>query len=382
MIMQLTNGGCGWLCCAVWGSSRLFPATEQSIYRTLSISSNVALPIAGEIGVAIMTILISGGAGFLGSHLTERLLEDRFDVRVVDDLRSSVLTREAWQDELGPVWDRLEFYQESIQLHQRRGSGNERLTGIFHLAAPVGPAGILPFAGNIIKEIVDGTYAVIDLALRSKCRLVYVSTSEVYNGGEDGLCSETTPCIVPLDKPSARLEYAAGKIAGEIAVMNTPDLDWIVIRPFNISGARQSSKGGFVLPRFVQQALAGQPLTVFGDGSQRRAFTHVADIVDGLVLAMERGKSGQAYNLGNPANRKTIKQLAATVILSTPLANLREPYCFTDGKAVYGPAYAEAADKFPNADKAMTELGWTPTRSIDETVRDVIEYERNKLHEH
>lgn len=325
-----------------------------------------------------MTILVTGGAGFVGSHLTERLLDDRFDVRVVDDLRSSVLTRETWKAELGAVWNRLEFFQETIQFHRQRGSGNERLTGIFHLASPVGPAGILPYAGEIIEEIVDGTYAVIDLALRSKCRLVYVSTSEIYGGGVDGLCSEDTPCIVPIANPTPRLEYAIGKLAGEIAVLNTPDLDVVIIRPFNVAGPRQSWVGGFVLPRFVTQALAGQPLTIFGDGKQRRAFTHVKDIVDGLVRAMERGEKGQAYNLGNPANKTTINEMAQAVIDRTEFRGVTVAY--TDGKTVYGPTYSEASDKFPNANKAMVELGWTPKYDIASIVRDVIQYERSKAH--
>lgn len=323
------------------------------------------------------TQLVSGGFGFLGSHLTERLLADGDDVRVVDDLRSSPLPLSQLQMEMGAAYARVEFWQEAIEFYARRGQGGIPVQAIYHLASPVGPAGILPHSGRIVQQIVDSTYAVIRLALMHGCRLIYVSTSEIYNVG--GLCSETTPCVVEIARPSARLEYALGKLAGEIAVLNTPGLDAVIVRPFNLTGRRQSSVGGFVTPRFVQQALAGEALTVFGSGNQLRAFTHVSDAVDGLILAAQKGEGGQAYNIGNPANRIRILELAEKVIELTGSAS---GITFTDGKKVYGPAYAEASDKYPDSAKAIKLLGWTPRYGVDDTIRDVIEYEKGKLHVH
>lgn len=332
-----------------------------------------------------MTTLVTGGAGFIGGHLIERLLTHNHDVRVVDDLSSSPMPWEALRDELAAAHPgypammyRCQFWQENISFYAMRGQNSERLDGIYHLASPVGPAGILDQAGRIADKIVAHTMAVISLALMHKCRLVYVSTSEIYGGGVNGLCREDTPCIVPISNPSARLEYAIGKLAGEIAVLNTPGLDAVIVRPFNVAGPRQSGKGGFVLPRFVEQALSAQPLTVFGDGSQVRAFTHVKDIAEGLVRAMERGKSGQAYNLGNPANRTVISMLASSVMQAAGADPSNVVYL--DGKEVYGPAYAEASDKYPDADKAMKELDWNPQYSLREIVQGVIDYERSKVH--
>lgn len=326
-----------------------------------------------------MTILVTGGAGFVGSHLVERLLAQGKKISIVDNMTSSVWTL----DDLEALRATAPFLYNTAHLKQMRAASSyPELESVYHLASPVGPAGILQHAGDIISQIVGTTYDAIDVALGHKCRLVYVSTSEVYGGGQNGLCSEDMPCVVDINNPTVRLEYAIGKLAGEIAVMNTPRLDAVIVRPFNISGARQSSKGGFVLPRFVQQVLANESLTVFGDGQQVRAFTHVSDIVDGLLLAMEKGKSGRVYNLGNPDNKVTIDTLAQLVMSQCKQLGIPNPpsvFHYMDGKTIYGPAYAEANDKYPDATRAIQELGWAPRRTIDEIVRDVIEYERERI---
>ena len=325
--------------------------------------------------------LVTGGAGFIGSHLVDRLLADGHLVTVVDDFSSSVWTLDEF-NRLPQYFEsrhrtrRLVVYDQSVSDFANLRS-NVALSGIFHLASRVGPAGILPYAGDMVKTITDDVYQMIDLATWCGCRLLYVSTSEVYGGVRlnKGL-SETDPCIVDA-KVTARLEYAVAKLAAEVAVLNTlqrTKLDAVIIRPFNVAGARQGVKGGFVLPRFVQQALAGEPLTVFGTGEQQRAFTHVSDIVDGLVKAFLHGGRGEVYNLGNPHNRTTILNLAGEVLSRVP-GSLR----FIDGQSVYGPLYAEAADKWPNAGKAMNDLGWMPICGIGQTVDDVIAYEKTRL---
>lgn len=314
-----------------------------------------------------MKILVTGGFGFIGGHLIARLLKDGHYVHVVDDLSSNPIP---YQDLLAEIGSQkhLNYSLDSIQ-DLLISTMLPHWDAIYHLASPVGPAGILRFGGSLAKQIIDDTAAVTHLALEKNACLIYVSTSEVYGGGVDGLCAEDTPRIVQPNT-TVRLEYAVGKLAGETAVLNTPNLDAVIIRPFNVAGPRQSTYGGFVLPRFVDQALKQKPLTVFGDGRQIRAFTHVADIVDGLVLAMERGLPGQSYNLGNPANLTTILELAQRVIQHVGSGTVQ----FTDPKTIFGPLYAEAHNKYPDATKAMTELGWKPTRGIDETIADAIAY--------
>lgn len=310
----------------------------------------------------MQSVLVTGGGGFIGGHLAERLADMGCYVVVVDDLRNNPQVPSVLRTR-----DNILFIQMSLEDYADHNAHRNLFDVVYHLASPVGPAGILPYRGEMIRQIVNDAYDAI--ALTGTGRLVYVSTSEIYGGGINGLCHEDTPRII-APTTTARLEYAIGKLAGETAVLNTPDLDAVIIRPFNVCGPRQQSSGGFVLPRFIEQATSGSPLTVFGDGSQVRAFTHVADIVDGLILAAEKGQAKQSYNLGNPANKTTISELAYRVIKSAHADPCRVRYL--DGKEVFGPHYAEAADKYPDATRAMQELGWNPSRGIDDTVQDCL----------
>jgi UDP-glucose 4-epimerase len=321
-------------------------------------------------------VLITGGFGFIGGHLINRLLnngdaiERRPDVHVIDNLSTSPVDLDVLLGDLNYP-DHLTYDICSIYEWLRNGTGDD-WDIIYHLASPVGPAGILPYAGKMAHHIVQDTVGLIELAKRCNAHLIDISTSEIYGGGQDGLCSEDMPRIVP-PKTTVRLEYAVGKLAAETAILNECHINGLkasIIRPFNVAGPRQSGKGGFVLPRFVAQAMTGQPLTVFGDGSQLRAFTHVEDIVDGIVRTSQRGKQG-VYNLGNPNNRISILELAQTVV---DVINSHSDIVFMDGREVYGEHYAEAANKFPDATKAMHELKWQPVKSVEETIQSVYHY--------
>jgi UDP-glucose 4-epimerase len=145
----------------------------------------------------------------------------------------------------------------------------------------------------------------------------------------------------------------------------------VIVRPFNISGPRQSGVGGFVLPRFLGYAMLNRPLTVFNGGTQTRAFTHVADICTGIILAMRKGKRGEAYNIGNPKNKMTINELADLVLEVT---GSKAGKAYVNPNTIYGPLYAEANDKYPNADRAIRELGWTPEFGLRSIVENSYEY--------
>ena len=322
-------------------------------------------------------ILVTGGFGFLGTHLVEELLRADPDVHVhvVDNLCTSPLGAEEFLEEIGSP-PRLTYTIASVE-EFLKDPGTPPFQEIYHLASAVGPAGVLQHAGQMIRSIVSDTYLVMEAARCWKARLVDVSTSEVYNGGRDGYCSEELPKIVPA-VTTVRLEYAVGKLAAEMALINTcrvTDLHASIIRPFNIAGPRQSGKGGFVLPRFIEQALEGNPLTVFGTGKQVRAFTHVKDTALGLRLAMGRGKPGEAYNIGNPKNRITILHLAQRVVA---LTGSKSEIRLVEPKTIYGPLYAEANDKFPEDRKARQELGWQAERGVDAVICDALEYTRQR----
>jgi UDP-glucose 4-epimerase len=317
---------------------------------------------------AVGRVLVTGGFGFIGSHLVQDLVAHHdFRVHVVDDMSTSPIDLHDYLDEIGRP-DNLTFDLCSIEEYFGRAD-IPIYNFVYHLASPVGPAGVLEHAGEMVRQIVDDSYRLMDYCREARARLLYVSTSEVYGGGKDGYCSESTLKIVP-PKTTVRLEYAVAKLAAEIALINmcrVSRLEATIVRPFNVTGPRQSPRGGFVVPRFIRQAHSGEPLTVFGDGSAIRAFTHVKDMVCGIKLVMTYGRIGQAYNLGNPGNRISISELANRII---SIANSSSEKVFVDPKMIYGPLYEEANDKFPEATMAREELGWEPIHDVDETIRD------------
>ena len=317
-------------------------------------------------------ILVTGGFGFIGGHLIELLLKDaNCHVHVVDNLSTSPIPLDVLLNELGRP-SNLSYDVCSIEEFCTK-RGDYQVDEIYHLASPVGPAGVLLHAGKMTKSIVDDAYYMMDLAMISNAKLIDVSTSEVYGGGRDGYCSENCSKIVPAET-TVRLEYAIGKLAAETAIINTcrvTNLQACIIRPFNISGPRQSGRGGFVLPRFISLAMLGKPLTVFIEGQQVRAFTSVLDMADGIKRVMDFGESAEAYNLGNPHNKTTILDLAKRVVEITGSSS---KIVFVDPKTVYGPLYEEANDKYPDADKAMTKLNWAPSISIDQTIMSTFNY--------
>jgi nucleoside-diphosphate-sugar epimerase len=313
-------------------------------------------------------VLVTGGFGFIGSTLVELLIADKNNhVHVIDDLSSSPIFVEDYLQELGHP-ENLTHDITTVQEFFERDEVGE-WHQIYHLASPVGPAGVLKHAGNMVRDVVRDAYLIMDYCLQHGSKLLDVSTSEIYGGGQSGYCPESTPKIVPANT-TVRLEYAIAKLAVETAIINTVrarGLKATIVRPFNVSGPRQSPKGGFVLPRFIQQANQNLPITVFGDGSAVRAFTHVKDMAKGILLAMEKGVYGEAYNVGNPANKTTILDLAQRV---KRVLNSDSEIAFIDPKTIYGNYYEEANDKYPDAEKAKAELGWFPEYDINTTILD------------
>lgn len=315
-------------------------------------------------------ILVTGGAGFIGAHLVERLLDDaKVHVCLVDDLSGVAFSPNRMLESIQE--DRpghLDIHFQPIEQFCPR----VRFDTIYHLASIVGPAAVLFRAGTIAESIVRSSYRTIRIAMASRARLVNVSTSEVYGGGVNGYCQEDTPRTF-RGTATARQEYAAGKMAVEIAIQNLCAgrmLDAVTVRPFNVAGPRQSGRGGFVLPRFIAQAILNEPLTVFGDGQQVRAFTDARDITGALTLCAEKGERGSIYNVGNPNNRVTIDELADRVLEVTESTGGK---CHINPYWVFGETYAEAPDKFPDIDR-IAALGWQPQYDLDETITATYEY--------
>jgi nucleoside-diphosphate-sugar epimerase len=320
-------------------------------------------------------ILVTGGFGFIGSTLVELLLkEGDCHVHVVDDLSTSSLDLSDYFRQLGSPTNLTHDITTVERFFARTDIGQWH--DIYHLASPVGPAGVLPHAGNMVREVVRDAYLIIDYCMTHGARLLDISTSEIYGGGQSGYCPETTPKIVPAET-TIRLEYAIAKLAAETAIINlcrNKGLKATIVRPFNVAGPRQSPRGGFVLPRFIQQAHRGKPLTVFGDGRAVRAFTHVEDMARGIILGLQKGGNGEAYNIGNPVNKTNILELAQMVVR---VLGSSSEITFVDPTTIYGPTYREASDKFPDAEKARLEIGWVARYSIEDTIRAAYqEYQR------
>jgi nucleoside-diphosphate-sugar epimerase len=308
-------------------------------------------------------LTVTGGLGFIGSHLVDALAAQGHQITVIDDYRwgKTGFTGDRPLPAFAQEWPR----RVCLEVQPVSHANIPPSTVIYHLAGPVGPVGVLEYAGRLAHEVVSDAHGLAQRAMRVGARLIYVSTSEVY-GAQEWPTTEAAPRIIESGH-SARMEYAVAKLAAETMLLNTLGLDVRIIRPFNVAGPRQRAEGGFVLPRFLEQAQTGKPLTVYGDGSATRAFTHVADIVDGIIRAATQGIPGGVYNLGNPDNACTIAQLAADVIAITKSESGIE---YVDPVALWGEGFREAPDKVPDITRARAKLGWNPTLTREQIIRD------------
>ncbi len=305
-------------------------------------------------------ILVTGGLGFIGRTLINKLLHlgNIEYLHIVDNLSNSMY----------PITDPLR--QEplvSVTISAVDNfEPNYPYTEIYHLASPVGPAGVLGYAGRMAPMIIQDTAKMAQLALRNNARLIDISTSEVY-GKDPGETAqkEDIAKTVPSDV-SIRLEYGTAKLVSEICLLNlrkvNPKLQFNIIRPFNVVGVGQRGEVGFVIPRFMEAALENKPLTIFGDGEQKRTFTSVKDLCDGIIQIMRSDIAGEIFNIGNPNNICSINQLADKIVR---LTNTQSDKVKVDPKTIFGEFYAEAWNKIPDITKIKTMLGWQPQLSLD-----------------
>ncbi len=313
-------------------------------------------------------VLVTGGLGFIGSHLVDRLLEEGCQVTLVDNLLSNTMQPADYSDRcklmLQPIEEALPELRKAEPFHE-----------IYHLASVVGPAAVLKHAGKMAASVIMSTEACFELALLHKAPLIIASTSEVY--GRRGKMSETDECHVSPNY-TVRQEYALAKLTTEIAAVNrarVTDLRVNVIRPFNVTGPRQLPTGGFVLPRFVVAALTGQPLTVFGDGQQVRAFTDVRDIVTGLLKVMRSQHRSLVLNFGTPANELSMLNLANKV---KDIARSASSVDLVDPKQLFGPLYEEGIERVPVVERTQQALDWTPSIPVDKTIADTLDWYRTR----
>lgn len=315
-------------------------------------------------------ILITGGLGFLGSFSIEKWKNNGWEITVIDNLSSNVI------EPTDPICNDVEVIIGDILNYNWDVS--KKFDLILHYASPVGPVGVLKHSGKMANYILSDIYWAIEGAQKFNCPLIFVSTSEIYGYRDKALLLTENDDKLLVGNFSVRNEYSISKLLCEIVLSNTAkvsNLKYQIIRPFNISGSRQLKNGGFVLPTFVTQALNNKDITVFNDGEQIRAFTHVKDVVDGIYLTSITEKYNEIWNIGNSNNISTINYLANKVKEKT---KTKSNIVHVDPKTIHGKLYEEAWDKVPNAEKIITQLGWQPKYSKEEIIEDVITYYSNK----
>ena len=310
---------------------------------------------------------MTGGAGFIGSHLAERLLADGHAVTLLDDLstgRSANVARLIGRPGVELIRDTVEN-ETTVEL------AVARCDAVYHLASAVGVQLIADEPVRTIRTIVRGTETVLQSAHKYGRPVLITSSSEVYGRGTKVPFAEGDDVTVGPTCQS-RWCYAYAKGIDEflgLSYHKQYGLPVRIVRLFNTVGPRQVGQYGMVLPRFVEAALAGRPLTVHGDGSQVRCFCHVSDVVDALVrLTGAEGTAGQVYNVGGD-EEVTILDLAGRVIA---LAGSDSRIEHVSYEAAYGQRFDDVPRRVPDLSKVAAAVGFRPTRSLDDVIRSVI----------
>lgn len=321
-----------------------------------------------------MSALVTGGAGFIGSHLVDELVGRGERVLVLDDLSTGRL--ENLESSLAT--GRVEFFSGSTSDADLVDSLFADVDICFHLASAVGVQLIVDCAYESLVSNVRGCDVVMHAAARHHARLVFASSSEVYGKNSHGALGEDSDRLLGPPQLS-RWSYAIAKSFGEslaFGLHSDVGAEVIVVRLFNTTGPRQTGAYGMVLPTFVRQALLGESLSVFGDGSQSRCFAHVSDTVRALLLLAEREEAvGQPFNIG-AGSEITIMELAERVIARAGSASEIETVPFDEA---YGEGFEELGRRRPDTSALMQVTGWEPTLTVDQAIDDLIAYERPRL---
>jgi len=315
-----------------------------------------------------MRALSTGGAGFIGSHLADHLLDRGDQVVLLDDLSTGRLANIEHLNDRSDA----EFVLGSILNTELIDEVVSRVDAVFHLAAAVGVNLIVERPLESLMTNIRGTETVIEMAHKYDKRLLVMSTSEIYGKNTSDSLSEDDDRILgsPL---KSRWSYSEAKAIDEILAYTywrEKGLETVIIRLFNTVGPRQTGSYGMVIPRFVGQALRNEPITIFGDGNQTRCFCHVGDIVEGLVALSEHPEAfGKVFNLGG-GKEVAIRELAERVI---KLAGSQSSLEFIPYDAAYEAGFEDMDRRVPNTTRATQLVGFEPSASLDDIIRSVID---------
>ena len=316
-----------------------------------------------------MKVLVTGGAGFIGSHLSERLIEMGEEVYVIDNLWTGKLSN------ISHLQSNRNFHL-IVDTILNESVMNElifKVDQIYHLAAAVGVKNVMDHPVESLEVNVKGTEILLRLANRFKKKVLITSSSEVYGKHIEHSLSEDDNRVMGSVK-KRRWAYACSKALDEFLAMayyEEKKLPVVIVRLFNTVGPRQTGQYGMVLPNFVQSALLGKPITVYGDGNQSRSFLHVNDAIWALIRLMNEPKAeGDIFNVGND-HEITINELAQKVKemtkSSSPIEHI--PY-----EKAYGPGFEDMQRRCPNIQKIRKLIGFEPKYDMDAIIKSVIEY--------
>ena len=321
-----------------------------------------------------MKILITGGAGFVGSHLADKLIGQGHEITVIDDLSTGRYSNIAHLEDR----ERFRLIIDTVLNEKLMEELIRETDHVYHMASAVGVKLIMEHPVRTIETIFRGTDVVLGFCSRYRKRVLIPSTSEVYGKGASVPFRENDDLLTgSTDKH--RWAYACAKTLDEflaIAHFKETRLPVVVVRLFNTVGPRQTGQYGMVVPRFVHAAIKNEPIEVHGDGTQSRCFGHVLDVVEGLTKLLESPVCfGQVINLGN-SEEVTIKQLAERAI---ELTGSSSEIQFIPYEEAYGEGFEDMRRRVPSLEKAKSLIGYQPTRSLTDIINDVAQEFRNEV---
>jgi UDP-glucose 4-epimerase len=343
----------------------LRPAAKQCIF----VSKYETIFSRGE---AVMRVLITGGAGFIGSHLADHYVARGDEVYILDDLSTGCF------ENIRHLKGHPRFHYTIESVHHAAVVAElvDQCDVVFHLAAAVGVRLIVESPVRTIETNVHGTEVVLNQANKKKKKVLIASTSEVY-GVSDQIPFREDGNLVLGPTSKGRWSYACSKAIDEflaLAYWRERKLPTVLVRLFNTVGPRQTGQYGMVVPTFVKQALSGDPITIFGDGSQSRCFTAVGDVVGALVKLMEHpGAVGEVFNIGS-SEEVTIRTLAERVKALTGSDSEIDsvPY-----EKAYGEGFEDMPRRVPDLSKIGKLIGYRPTKSLEDILNGVIDHFRD-----
>jgi UDP-glucose 4-epimerase len=321
-----------------------------------------------------MKVLITGGAGFIGSHLAEEHLKRGDEVYIIDDLSTGSM------ENIGRIkrLSKLHYYLDSVTNHHLVAELVDLCDAVYHLAAAVGVRLIVESPVKTIETNVHGTEVVLHHAAKKRKRVLIASTSEVYGKRDRVPFSESDDLVMGATN-KGRWSYACSKAIDEflaVAYWKERKVPTVIARLFNTVGPRQTGRYGMVIPNFVRQALACEDITVYGDGSQSRCFTHVSDVVGALIGLIESRKAvGEVYNIGSD-REVTILELAEKV---KSLTGSDSSIVFTPYDQAYEEGFEDMLRRVPDLSKIHKLIEYRPTVDLDEILESVIDYQRSEL---